>query len=68
MLTINANVQGVDGEVYSEYAKGEKFKAEPPEADVHGHGWQRQEGRQRQPGVWLRWHLLVLMASTQEPD
>jgi hypothetical protein len=30
VLSINANVWGVDGEVYSEYAKGEKFKAEPP--------------------------------------
>jgi hypothetical protein len=30
VLSINANVRGVDGEIYSEYAKGEKFKAEPP--------------------------------------
>jgi hypothetical protein len=31
VLTINANIQGVAGEVYSEYAKGEKFSAEPPQ-------------------------------------
>ena len=31
VLSINANVLGVDGEIYSEFAKGEKFKAEPPQ-------------------------------------
>lgn len=31
VLSINANIQGVAGEVYSEYAKGEKFSAEPPQ-------------------------------------
>lgn len=31
ILSINANVQGVDGEIYAEYAKGEKFKDEPPQ-------------------------------------
>jgi hypothetical protein len=30
ILSINANILGADGEVYSEYAKGEKFKADPP--------------------------------------
>jgi hypothetical protein len=30
VLTINADVHGTGGEVYSTYAKGEKFKGEPP--------------------------------------
>lgn len=30
VLTINANVVGAGGEVYSSYAKGERFKADPP--------------------------------------
>ena len=30
ILAINANVVGAGGEVYSTYAKGEKFKADPP--------------------------------------
>jgi hypothetical protein len=29
VLSINATVRGVDGEIYSEYAKGEKFKDDP---------------------------------------
>ena len=31
VLSINADVRGVDGEIYSAYAKGDKFKAEPPQ-------------------------------------
>ncbi len=31
VLSINANVRGADGEIYSEYAKGEKFKGEAPQ-------------------------------------
>jgi hypothetical protein len=31
VLSINANIQGVVGEVYSEYAKGQMFSAEPPQ-------------------------------------
>jgi hypothetical protein len=31
LLTINANIRGADGEIYSEYGKGEKFKADPPQ-------------------------------------
>ena len=31
VLTINANIRGADGEIYSQYGKGEKFKAEPPQ-------------------------------------
>jgi hypothetical protein len=31
VLSINASVRGVEGEIYSEYAKGVKFKAEPPQ-------------------------------------
>jgi hypothetical protein len=31
VLSINANVQGANTEVYSEYAKGEKFSDEPPQ-------------------------------------
>ncbi|MCX6922575.1 MAG: hypothetical protein NT154_05070, partial [Verrucomicrobia bacterium] len=31
VLSISANVLGVDGEVYSKYAQGEKSKAKPPQ-------------------------------------
>jgi hypothetical protein len=31
VLAINASVRGADGEIYSAYAKGEKFKGEPPQ-------------------------------------
>ncbi len=30
VLSINAKVVGADGEIYSSYAKGEKFKGQPP--------------------------------------
>ena len=67
ILSINGNVRGADGEVYASYAKGEKFSAEPPPPTFTIARRQRQKGGQRQPGVWLRGHLLVLMASTQNP-
>jgi hypothetical protein len=31
VLSINATVRGADGEVYSQFAKGEKFKDDPPQ-------------------------------------
>jgi hypothetical protein len=31
ILAINASVRGADGEIYSQYAKGEQFKADPPQ-------------------------------------
>jgi hypothetical protein len=31
LLTINANIQGAGGEVYSTYGKGEKLKGQPPQ-------------------------------------
>jgi len=48
LLSINANVRGVDGEVYSQYAKGDKFKAEPPQPTftiVDGTGKQVADGK-----------------------
>jgi len=31
VLSINATVRGVDGEIYSEFAKGEKFRDDAPQ-------------------------------------
>ncbi len=31
LLTINANIRGADGEIYSAYGKGKKFEGDPPQ-------------------------------------
>jgi hypothetical protein len=48
VLSINANIRGADGEVYSEFAKGEKFSAEPPQPTftiVDGSGKKVADGK-----------------------
>jgi len=48
VLSINANIRGADGEIYSEYAKGEKFKGDPPQPTftvVDGSGKRVADGK-----------------------